>query len=155
MQRIRKLLICIIFSFILILLSGCFIKKNVISSDQFASIMQEHKFSITDATDQYSNFAYVSSVQVATSKDFQIEFYILDSEENAMKMYTRNKSNFEKEKTSSALTTDSSVNNYSSFSITDNTMYRYICRVENTLIYVNTTKESKDKVKEIIASLGY
>ncbi len=157
MKRIGVNLTSLIFCLLLLIPTGCEVKKEVIDTEQFNTIMSDNKFSITDVTDQYAAYDFIKSVSVAIdeNKKYQVEFYILDSDENAHKMFESNKSNFEKNTDKNALTAEATMNNYSFFSITDNSNYKYICRVENTLVYVDTVKENKDEVKDIIKKLGY
>lgn len=158
MKKINKILVVLVFCLILFITSACLFTKDAIDSTKFTSIMTKNQFKVTDVTDQYTNYDYISSVQVAISEnnEYQIEFYKLDSIENAKKMYESNKLDFEEEERSiSAFTSNVDMGNFNTFSLSDATSYRYICRVDDTLIYVKTTKDYQNKVKKMIDELGY
>lgn len=152
----KNIFTIIIISLLLVIPTGCEVKKEAIDNAQFVSIVTDNEYTITDVTDQYAMYDFISSVSVAISKDktYQIEFYTLDSEENAKKMYESNKNNFEENKNNKDVELDVNTTTYSSYSVTGDN-YRYISRIANTLIYVDTTKEYKDEVKNIIKRLGY
>lgn len=157
MKKIGKVLANILIIVILTITVGCSLTKKTLDNTRFISIMSDNNFKVTNVTDQYNNYEFIKSVQVAISEnnDFQIEFYELDTIENAQKMFESNKSDFEEEKSSSAFTSNINMTNYNTFTLSDDTIYRYICRVDNTLVYINTIKEHQKEVKEIIESLGY
>lgn len=131
-KRISLLLICILFlDFIII---NCSMIKDKMDKEQFTNIMVNNQFTVEDVTAQYTNYNFISSVQVALpeNKEFQIEFYIFDSKISAKKAYQNSK-----------------------YITSNKDNYRYMKRIDNTIIYVNTKKENKDKVKRIIKKLNY
>lgn len=152
----KKMILCMVM-ILTFFMVGCSIKKEIIDSEKFIRIMSDNKFSITDATNQYDNYSHINSVHVATSNDleYEIEFYVLDTVEEAKKMFESNKNTFEHKKLNKATIVKKNVSNYNFFSISDGDLYRYICRVENTLVYVDTTKKYKNEVKDMIKKLGY
>lgn len=131
-KRISLLLICILFLDFTII--NCSLVKDKMDKEQFTSIMVNNEFTVEDVTDQYANYNFISSVQVALpeNKEFQIEFYIFDSKINAKKAYQNSK-----------------------YVTPNKDNYRYMKRIDNTIIYVNTKKKNKDKVKRIIKKLNY
>lgn len=157
MKKIKKVLSILVLCLILITTSACLFTKDVLNDKEFTDIMTNKKFKVTDVTDQYNSYDYISSVQVAVAEnnEFQVEFYQLNNVDNAKKIYESNKLEFSEEKSSSSFTSDINMGNFNAFSLSDATSYRYICRVDDTVIYVNTTKENQKEVKNIIEILGY
>ncbi len=45
--------------------------------------------------------------------------------------------------------------NYSTYSLTTNGKYKYLSRIDNTLIYIDASDDYKDAIKDIIKELGY
>ena len=70
-------------------------------------------------------------------------------------MYDENKKIFEKEKTEDATEISSNWRNYDTYTLTTSLKYYYLCRVENTLLYVKVDLTHKKDVKKFIDKLGY
>lgn len=67
--------------------------------------------------------------------------------------YKINKAKFENSAATSQVTFNGK--NYSSYSITTGGKYKFVERVEKTVIYLNVDKEYKDDVKDLVKELGY
>ena len=86
---------------------------------------------------------------------YQIEFYELSNEENAISMHNTNKTKFESQKSNASASATASMNNYSTYSLTTNGKYKYLSRINNTLVYVDVDENYKDIVKDIMKEIGY
>ena len=92
-------LICML---LLVSLTGC-TKKTAITTEHFKSIAQSHNYILTDAISQYASYGYIKEATIASvDSASQVEFYVLDTEENAKYMFTLNKTNFESNKGSAS-----------------------------------------------------
>ncbi len=145
----------VVLSIMVLFLSGC--SKSVKTSNDFKSIADKNGLVTVDVTSQYATYGTFKEAYVAQSNDgWQIEFFVLNKEEHAISMFETNKKIFEgyKEDGSSSY---SEVNgsNYNKYSLNTGGYYMYICRVENTLVYLRVSDQYKDTVKGIIKSLGY
>lgn len=147
-------LFSIICLFVLFSLTGCK-NKTAISTEDFKSKAEKLGYTTIDITSQYASYGNIKEATVATSNNYQVEFYVLTDEEKAKTMFSTNKTNFENYKGKSSTETSSSIGNYSSYTVTSKGYYMHICRVNNTLLYVNVIKTHKDSVKELIKELGY
>jgi len=87
--------------------------------------------------------------------DYQIEFYELSNEENAIDMYATNKIRFETSKGNSSAVTNFDFKNYSKYTLTTNGKYKVLSRIDNTLIYIDVDKDYKDIVKDLLKEIGY
>lgn len=154
MNRIKKSILCIILGVLFI--TGCTLTKTAITDDDFANTMSKQNYTMQDVSPQFASYNYVKKATVALekNKNYQIEFYVLDTEDNAKKMFENNQKIF-KDNTEKAITKSVDMKNYNTFSISNNKVYRYLCRVDNTLIYVDTKAEYKEDVEKIIKELGY
>jgi len=70
-------------------------------------------------------------------------------------MYNTNKSKYESEKANVSSSTTSNMKNYSTYSLNTNGTYKYLSRIDNTLVYVDVDEDYKDDVKEIMKEIGY
>ena len=70
-------------------------------------------------------------------------------------MFESNKDYFKDREGSTRVTSSYSIGNYNLYSLTSNGDYMYLCRVDNTLLYIDVEDEYKDEVKDIVEELGY
>ena len=152
----KKTILTIILCGIMVLgLTGCG-KKTVISNSDFTIKAQENNYTVVDVTSQYSSYDVIEKATVAKSSDgWQVEFYTLKDKSEASKMFNTNKTKFEGYKGSTSTESSSSMSNYSKYSLTSNGYYMYLCRVDNTLLYVRVKDNYKSTVKDFIKELGY
>ena len=150
----RGILLGVVCLLLLFITTGC-MNKKAITTSEFKSKMESAGFSIIDAKEQFSNYQYVKEATVAKNSDYQIEFYVLSNTERANYMFNTNKDIFQNSKGSSSLETKSNMGNYETYSLTSNGYYMYVCRVDNTLIYLKVNQTYKDAVINIIKNLGY
>ena len=131
-------------------------EKTPISAITFNTKMQEKGYITTETTNQFVQYGnYMKKSYVAQKTGYQIEFYELSSEENAIGMYNTNKTKFESQKSNSSAHSTISMNNYATYSLTTNGKYKYLSRINNTLIYVDVDESYKEVVKEIMKEIGY
>lgn len=149
----KIVLFSVIFSLLLIL-TGCGNKK-AITPQEFVSIAQANNYNVSDATNQFSGYGQVREVKIASNYDYQIEFYVLNSESDAKSMYEYNKSLFEAYKVSNYSESHVDLNNYSTYSLQSSGYYMFLSRIDNTLVYVKEPVEYKSNIDEFIKKLGY
>ena len=73
----------------------------------------------------------------------------------AMSFYITNKNIFESDIDNLDGSYHINVSNYSKYSSSSDSSYRVVSRIDNTVIYVNSKKENKDKIKKVLKKLGY
>lgn len=151
----RNIVLFVTCLLILLGVTGCGNKK-AISTSTFKSITEENNYITSDVTNQSISYEYVNEATVAQSSEgFQIEFYVLDSESNAINMFNTNKDIFESYKGNTSTETSSNIGNNTIYTLTSNGYYMHLCRVDNTLLYVRVLDSYKDSVKDIIKKIGY
>jgi len=150
--------ICIISFMILLLLSlaSCGKPKTALLADEFQSQVKEAGYAVVDISDQYPDDA-VEAVLIALNEEdnYQIEFYVVPTESQAITAFDENKDTFESEKGNSSSYSSVSLSNYSKYTLTTNGQYYVISRIGNTFIYVLTTDTNKDAVNNTLKVLGY
>lgn len=131
-------------------------EKTPISAAEFNNTMKEKGYAVADTTNQFAQYGnYVSKSYAAQKSGYQIEFYELSSEENAISMFDTNKARFESQKSDKYTSSTRKIKNYSIFSLTTNGKYQYLSRIDNTLIYVDVDESYKDTVKDLMKEIGY
>jgi hypothetical protein len=148
----------VIFLFLLALVltsAGCgFKNRTPLTADEFVTKMEAEGFTLVDATDQFEP-GIVEAVQLAVGEDYQIEFYVVPTVEQAQRAFEQNKADFEAAQGSSSSHKSVEVKNYSYYSQTSAGLYAVVSRTDNTFIYVVADAEYKKEINEILSDLGY
>ena len=154
-RLLKKVVLCSITLAALFALTGC--SKKSMTAAMFKERMTAKGYDVKDVTSQYyySNAVEKGYVAIDSGKNYQIEFFQLKDEESAISMYNTNKSKFESEKGSSSMSKNMDGKNFSKFALTTNGKYKVVCRVDNTLIYLNVSTKYKDEAADILDYLGY
>ena len=80
----------VIFLFLLALVltsAGCgFKNRTPLTADEFVTKMEAEGFTLVDATDQFEP-GIVEAVQLAVGEDYQIEFYVVPTVEQAQRAF--------------------------------------------------------------------
>ena len=92
---------------------------------------------------------------VAKKKDYQIEFFVLNTETDAKDMFKDNKKKFESSKSGTYAQSNISLLNYSMYTLESGGYYMYISRIDNTVLYTKVNSKYKDDVKLFIKKIGY
>lgn len=131
--------------------------KEALTAQDFNSLMEENGYSIVNVKEQFAEYDYISEAYLAIDKNrnYQIEFYIIASPDIAAQFFESNKAIFESSKGNVSSQSDVSAGNYSKYTLSSEGQYKYICRIENTVIYADTDEGYKQEVKEITKKLGY
>ena len=146
----------VIVGIVLVVFSSLNKEKTPITADTFNTTMESKGYVMTDTTSQFSQYGSLMAKSYAAQKSgYQIEFYELSNEENAISMYNTNKTKFESQKTNISTSSTVSMNNYATYSLTTNGKYKYVSRINNTLVYVDVDETYKDTVKDIMKEIGY
>lgn len=150
------IIVVVLVGIVLVVFSTLNKEKVSMSADTFNTKMAEKGYIMTDTTSQFAQYGnYMSKSYAAQKTGYQIEFYELSSEENAISMYNTNKTKFESQKSNASASSTASMNNYSTYSLTTNGKYKYISRIDNTLVYIDVAESYKDIVKDLMKEIGY
>ena len=130
------------------------ITKNSITSEKFISIMEDNDFRVVDVTKQFENADIdVKEGYVAAKDDYQVEFYTFKNEDDAETFYKINMAKFDTDSAKTRI--QLSGQNYSSFNVEANGKYKFLERINKTVIYLNVDDEYKGDVKDTLKELGY
>ena len=133
------------------------LNKEPISFSAFKDKMEYKDFEILDTLDQFEDYEYIKKACTALEEDYeyQIEFYKLDEEDDAISFYNTKKEILENSKSSPSSKTDKSMGNNSKYTLLTGGKYKVVSRIENTVIYADVDEKYKDDIKEILKDLGY
>ena len=143
---------------IMFTLTGCFnLNKTAITTNDFISKSTKLNYETTNVISQYTMiYDYIKEATAAESKDgYQVEFFVLDDETNAINMFNLKQSTFNDYKNDAVTETSINSDNYSTYTLISSEYYMYLCRVDNTLLYVKVKDTYKNSVKKLIKELNY
>ncbi len=131
-------------------------EKEVLTAQEFYNEMDDEGYEMVDVTAQYAIHG-IDKAYLAVEEDnaYQIEFYELSSVSKAESMFESNKDYFKDRAGSKRVTSSYGFGNYDIYSLTSNGDFMYLCRIDNTLLYIDVEDIYKDEVKEIIDELDY
>ena len=143
-----------------LLLTACGGKSTAITSKEFMNTMTDEGFNLVDVKEQFNTYEEIKEAYVALSEneEYQIEFYVLDSGESAVRLYNYNKELFEQSKENSSTMsayTSVDLSNKNKYTLSVDGKIKLLSRIDNTMIYLNVESQYKDKVKTILKKLGY
>lgn len=148
----KKILILVLILSMVITV-GCG-SHDVVTVNEFNELMKEEGLTIVDATDQFEE-GVVISVSIAMTEDYQIELYIVPSDDQAKAAFEENKVYFKSIESTLSNESEVSSDDYGKYSRNTDDFYFSVIRVENTFLYIDVPKDSKDKVLELIEKIGY
>lgn len=160
MKKALKVIL-IIALIIILIVGGLFfylnIPKDSITVSEFKSIMEEKEYELIDVSLQFAEYDFVEEAYLALDRenDYQIEFYELSDEKNAIAFYNNNKKSFEDSKSGSSVETNLNGKNYSRYVLSSGGDYMLLSRIDNTVIYVCEDVELKDTINDVLDELGY
>ncbi len=94
----------------------------------------------------------IAYVQSGFTVAWQVEFYVMDSNEDAQYTFEQNKTVFEGR---SGTASSFSLGSKETYEKTGEGKYMYLSRIDNTLLYVDVKEEYKNDAKAFIRELGY
>ena len=103
--------------------------------DKFTEIMKKNGYSVSNITDKYKSISQLkeAATSINESDKWQIDFYVLDSNESALKIYNNNVDTFKflkNDKDKEIVKTDK---NYSKYILITNNSYGVIAINNNTI----------------------
>ena len=154
-MKAKDLIIMTIFIFIILILSSFFLKRRI-DTEKFISISDKYDLKIMDVTNQFAAIKTMKKATIAESKDaWQIEFYEFINKKEAKIMFQNNLQDYNNLKPGSVSSTKKDLLTSSYFTVVTSTRYYHVCRVKDTILYVNVPMEYQKDVEKIIKRLGY
>ena len=122
---------------------------------EFKDKMESNDFVVLDVSTQFSEEKHVEGVYIAQKDNYEIEFFYLNNNENAVKVFNGNKATIDREKGESSFSTNQNIRNFSSYALKTDGSFKYISRIDNTFLYLNVAEEYEEEVRFILEKLGY
>ena len=155
MKKLTRIVVLLVL--ICIFITGCGNKKALTAAEFSDKMSAENKYLVYDATNQFSNYDYIKKVYIVADKDanYQLEFYELDSTENAISFIKSNRKTFENAKGKSSVESEVEIANYYKYTLKSNKKYKVLSRIDSTAVYVDVDETYKDQIDKILEEIGY
>jgi len=131
--------------------------KKAITIEKFEEKAKENGYNIADMQNAITDKEEVINAKVAMSEDYSyiIRFYTLKDNASANHFYNENKEEIAKLKQEGNEVVEKNNKNNNTYSLKADGKYRYISRVENTIIQLSVNEAEEQKVTEFMKKLGY
>jgi len=149
-----KVFLAILLAIAVFALAGCG-SKTALTAEQFKSKMEAAGYEVQDATYQYEGLVDQCFIAVKGNFEYQIEFYVVATESQAVGAYNQNKEQFQSKKSNASAETTKEVSNYGKYTLNTGGNYSVISRVDNTFIYIDASNDYRDEINKTLDSLGY
>lgn len=158
MKKSKTILLTIISCLTIFLSTGCFIKTKM-TSQQFKEIFEQKGYEVIEITNEIEekiyDYNYVKEAYAAKKSNYQIEFYEIIDEDYAKVFFDKNKKMFEKSKSNMSYETSNNLINNERYTLKTSGKYMVISRIENTIIYVNSSPSNKKQIDTILKEIKY
>ena len=151
MKKLKILVLMIL----AVLLSACSIKKEAIDEDDFIRIMTNEGFEVVNTVNEYTEYPYFEETYVAKKDGYEIQFYELEDDSFAKKIYSENKQQMESTKTGTYVESNVDLINNNKYSVDTQGVYTVVSRTDDTIVYLSVNSKFKEEVNSILKKLGY
>jgi len=152
----RKILSIVCMFLACITLAGCSVTKNALSPQEFKSALEAEGFRVINLTSKYEG--KVETALVASNKNYRIEYYKLNSPDEAQSLFDTKDEIFKKtyatEKTRKSKSSVKGKNFITAIYDTQ-VKYMFVSRVDDTVIDVDINQRYKESAEEVIKKLKY
>lgn len=157
MKKKRRIRLMIGLIIMICIITALFNRKTAITAEKFKTTMEAKGFTVTDVTNQFASHGdYVTKAYIAQDdENYQIEFYELSNLENATNFYHTNKKNFELQEANASKIHTIDRKKSAIYSIIANGRYKYLSRIDNTVIYIDESTSYQTSIQSVIKKLGY
>ena len=149
----KKIFALILVLSVLFSLTACQ-KKTALTADEFTDAMEDAGYVVMDVTDSVDTNGVDVTVLYAENEDLEVFFYVFEKSRDVGQTMSNIKDacdNMNGIKT----TTSVSLGNFSKFTCTVGEDLFVASSIDKTMIFIETTKDQKDTVNDLLESLGY
>lgn len=139
--------------FVSLISCGC-TEKEILTPNAFSAILKKKDYEIVDLSEQYKNNKQINTVLIGkNNKDFQIEYFIMKNEEEAIKLFEEN-IKFIKENNAVSETKKEGTN-YQKNIFVSKEKYYAIVKVEHIFLYVEANIDNIEEINNVLEEMNY
>ena len=130
-------------------------KIDPISAETFKDETEKLGYTIVENTDYYSGLGFVSKCYSLFDDAFSVDFFEIDSSDNAVSYYKTGKDYIKSEKSGVSSIVEANTGAYSYYKQKSGDKYYVIIRVGTTMLYGMCPKTNAAQLDKFIKSIGY
>jgi len=137
-------------------LTGCS-ELEALTTEEFMSICEEYGYTVIENSKKYINLEDLKESWTASTTDgsMEIEFNILENNEAAIDMYEETKTKIENTKGFKSASATINTPNHQSYTTIIKKNFKFVGRINETVIYINTPISEKEIAELLISEFGY
>lgn len=135
-------------------------RRIAISAEEFTDIATEYDMTVTDILEELQKDEQNEMMEEGLSAEDEngliIEFYVYVHKDNATVAFDRTMNAIDKTNGSGGRFVKTiNINNYGLYVLTVGNETSYLCRIDNTMIYVKVPKSERENIESFLTALGY
>ena len=140
----------------LILLVGCELRKNSITSTDFNKVLIDKDYILTNVSKNFKDYENVNEAFIAQdeTKTYQIEFYSFNTKDNTNNFFNNNVKQFKDNKNIEVSESEEGLN-YKFYKQNTLSKYSVISCVDNTCLYANVPISKEEEINKILEKFNY
>jgi len=128
-------------------------EKEILTPNAFSAILKNRDFQIVDLSEQYKNNKKINTVVIGKNKDYQIEYFIMKNEEDAINLFEEN---IKYIKDNNAVSeTKKEGTNYQKNIFISKQKYYAIVKVAHTFLYAEADVDNIEEIDEVLEEMNY
>jgi len=153
MKRIIGVALIVIIALSLVACGG-FTPREVISAEEFTTIMTGEGHFVEELF--YDDIiSGLQTLLLADLGDFDVEFFVLETDARAREVYNQIKRNLEDGRGRTSSHRETNLANFSRFIQTTDGRFEALSRVENTLVFISASAADRSAAEAVLELLGY
>lgn len=154
MKKFKKYLIVVLLVGIFTL-TGCSLNKKALTASEVKEKVEKLGFEVFDSKEEFGEVDYLTNALQLGNSNFYVEFIELKDKETAKILFQNNKEQIDDNRKGDFKNKSTSGNNYETYELIRDGYYMYVCKVDNTILYVDDKVEFESEMKQIIKALNY
>ena len=135
--------------------TGCSSNHKALSLEEFQTITEKNGYYFSDVSEQFNYDEKIEHAVMASTTVWHVEYYLLDTEENAQDMYESNRISFQETMISTSDEKEKNTKKAKCYQLTTSYEFMYLYQIDNTLLFARVPVEYRSKVLKFIQELGY
>ncbi|MDO5602245.1 MAG: hypothetical protein Q4G07_05695 [Oscillospiraceae bacterium] len=153
MKKISVLCLCL--CLLTGLLAACGQQRSALTAEEFAKKASEASYTTSDRTADMNG--YVEACILAQKPEYQVEFFIVATDEQAARAYENNVAKLEEAKAASEKSTEEKGGSGEDlrYEVTTDTEYLAVSRIGKTFVFTRAPLSQKEEVISFLKTLPY
>jgi len=151
---LRALCLCLLPAMLIVSFIGCR-KIEAVTAAEFQTAMEDLEYTVSDITKEYAQYNYIQKCVGFEDNGLHVEFFEIDTKDNAVGFYKTNKAAFENKKSGVSTETSVEIGSYCIYKLKTGDTYYVVEQVGKTAIYAYCPREGASRLDDVIKAIKY